>query len=530
MGTATEIEVGPAIGGEAQRVLAGDALEFVARLHERFEPQRQDLLEARAKRQAAIAAGEIPGFPDDTEEVRAGDWRVPPAPADLEDRRVEITGPVERKMMINALNSGAKVFMADFEDSLTPTWRNVVEGQANVIDAVAGTISLTTEDREYRLAEQTATLIIRPRGWHLPEPRMRVGGEPVSASLFDFGLFMFHNAAALVEAGSGPYLYLPKLEGRHEARLWHEAFVWAEEALGLEQGTVRATVLIETILAAFEMEEILFELGEHATGLNAGRWDYIFSMIKKFRDLPGFVLPDRAQVTMAVPFMRAYTELLVRSCHRRGAHAIGGMAAFIPSRRDAGVNERAIAQVRADKEREAKAGFDGSWVAHPDLVPPVREVFDSVLSDRPNQLGFTRADVDVAALQLLDVDVPGGRITEAGLRNNISVGIRYIASWLQGNGAAAIFNLMEDAATAEIARSQVWQWIRHRAELDDGRQVTLELALGIQDSELVSLRESLGDEAYDAGRYAEAAELFRQVALSADLAEFLTIPALERIS
>jgi malate synthase len=530
MGTATEIEVGPAIGGEAQRVLAGDALEFVARLHERFEPERQGLLDARAKRQTAIAGGEIPGFPEDTEPVRAGDWRVPPAPADLEDRRVEITGPVERKMMINALNSGAKVFMADFEDSLTPTWRNVVEGQANVIDAVAGTISLTTEDREYRLAEQTATLVIRPRGWHLPEPRMRVGGEPVSASLFDFGLFMFHNAAALVEAGSGPYLYLPKLEGRHEARLWHEAFVWAEEALGLEQGTVRATVLIETILAAFEMEEILFELGEHATGLNAGRWDYIFSMIKKFRDLPGFVLPDRAQVTMAVPFMRAYTELMVRSCHRRGAHAIGGMAAFIPSRRDAGVNERAIAQVRADKEREAKAGFDGSWVAHPDLVPPVREVFDSALSDRPNQLGFTRADVDVKASQLLDVDVPGGRITEAGLRNNISVGIRYIASWLQGNGAAAIFNLMEDAATAEIARSQVWQWIRHRAELDDGRQVTLELALGIQDSELASLRESLGDEAYDAGRYAEAAELFGQVALAADLPEFLTIPALERIS
>ncbi len=329
MGTATEIEVGGEIGGEAQRVLTSDALEFVARLHERFEPQRRGLLEARAERQAAIAGGAIPGFPEETEEVRAGDWRVPAAPADLEDRRVEITGPVERKMMINALNSGAKVFMADFEDSLTPTWQNVVEGQANVIDAVAGTISLTTEDREYRLAEQTATLVIRPRGWHLPEPRARVGGEPVSASLFDFGLFMFHNAAALVEAGSGPYLYLPKLEGRHEARLWHEVFAWAEDALGLEQGTVRATVLIETILAAFEMEEILFELGEHATGLNAGRWDYIFSMIKKFRDLPGFVLPDRAQVTMAVPFMRAYTELLARelpppgrTCDRRdgGVH------------------------------------------------------------------------------------------------------------------------------------------------------------------------------------------------------------------
>jgi malate synthase len=333
-----------------------------------------------------------------------------------------------------------------------------------------------------------------------------------------------------VEAGSGPYLYLPKLEGRHEARLWHDVFLWAEDELGLERGTIRATVLIETILAAFEMEEILFELGEHATGLNAGRWDYIFSVIKKFRDMPRFVLPDRAQVTMAVPFMRAYTELLVRSCHRRGAHAIGGMAAFIPSRRDPGVNERAITQVRADKEREAQAGFDGSWVAHPDLVPPVREVFDSVLSDRPNQLEFTRDDVDVAASELLDVEVPGGKISEAGLRNNIGVGIRYLASWLQGNGAAAIFNLMEDAATAEISRSQVWQWIRHGAELDDGRPVTHELALGLKEEELAGLRESLDAGAYDAGRYEEAAELFTRVALADDLAEFLTLPALERIS
>jgi len=529
MGTTTEIEVAADTVAGADRVLTGEALEFVARLDERFASRRQQLLAARSERQARIADGEVPGFPEETAEVRATDWRVPAAPADLQDRRVEITGPVERKMMINALNSGARVFMADFEDSLTPSWENVVAGQANLIDAVAGTISLKTADKEYRLGERPATLVVRPRGWHLDEPRVVVGGQPVSGSLFDFGLYLFHNAAALERRGSGPYFYLPKLEGRLEARLWHEAFAWAEEDLGLEPGTIRATVLIETILAAFEMEEILFELGEHATGLNAGRWDYIFSIIKKFRDLPGFLLPDRAQVTMAVPFMRAYTELLVRSCHRRGAHAIGGMAAFIPSRRDPEVNERAIAQVRADKQREADAGFDGSWVAHPDLIAPVLEVFDAALGERPNQLDVARDDVEVAASELLEVSIPEGQITEDGLRNNVGVGIRYIASWLTGNGAAAIFNLMEDAATAEISRSQVWQWIRHRAELDDGRPVTPELALRIRDEELAALRESLGDEAYEAGRYAEAGEVFTQVALSADLAEFLTLAAQERL-
>jgi malate synthase len=530
MDTTTDIQVVATRGAEADRVLTDDALEFVGGLHERFEPRRQSLLVGRAERQALIGAGELPRFPDDTADVRAADWRVPEAPPGLEDRRVEITGPVERKMMINAMNSGARVFMADFEDSLTPTWENVVQGQANLIDAVAGTISLSTPDKQYRLNERTATLVVRPRGWHLEDPRVLVGGEPVSASLLDFGLFLFHNAAPLGERGSGPYFYLPKLEGRHEARLWHEVFASAEEGLGLEPGTIRATVLIETVLAAFEMEEILFELGEHATGLNAGRWDYIFSMIKKFRDLPEFVLPDRNQVTMAVPFMRSYTELLVRSCHRRGAHAIGGMAAFIPSRRDPEVNDRAIAQVHADKEREAQAGFDGSWVAHPDLVAPVREVFDAVLGDRPNQLEVTRDDVDVAAPQLLDVAVADGAVTEAGVRNNIGVGIRYLASWLAGNGAAAIFNLMEDTATAEIARSQVWQWIRHEATLDDGRTVSPELALRIQEEELATLRAELGDDAYVSGRYDEAAELFTQVALAAELAEFLTIPAQARIA
>jgi malate synthase len=530
MPTTTEIAiVGNVRDGAAEAVLTPDALTFVGGLHAEFERRRRALLAARVERQARIAAGELPEFPLESAEIREGDWRVPPAPADLRDRRAEITGPVERKMMINALNSGAKVFMADFEDSLTPTWSNLIAGQTNVADAVAGTISMRTPEKEYRLNDKTATLVVRPRGWHLSERHVLVGGEPVSASLFDFGLFLFHNARPLLGRGSGPYLYLPKLEGRHEARLWHDVFVWAEDAIGLERGTIRATVLIETILAAFEMEEILFELSEHATGLNAGRWDYIFSVIKCFRDRPEFVLPDRAQVTMTVPFMRAYTELLVRSCHRRGAHAIGGMAAFIPSRRDPEVNRRAIAQVRADKEREASDGFDGSWVAHPDLVPPVREVFDAALADHPNQLERRRDDVAVRADDLLDVAVPGGRVTEAGLRNNISVGIQYIASWLRGNGAAAVFNLMEDTATAEISRSQVWQWIRHGARLEDGREATNELALGLQREELAKLRESLGADAYESGRFDEAAALFAEMALSGELVEFLTLPAGERL-
>jgi malate synthase len=524
-----EVEITGARDAAAERVLTPEALEFVTRLHDEFEPRRRALLEARRERRARFAAGELPDFPAETAEVRAGDWRVPAAPPDLRDRRVEITGPVERKMMINAFNSGAKVFMADFEDSLTPSWSNVITGQANVADAVAGTISLTTPDKEYRLGEEVATLVVRPRGWHLSERHVLVRREPVSGSLFDFGLFLFHNARPLLERGSGPYLYLPKLEGRHEARLWNDVFVWAQDALGLERGTVRATVLIETILAAFEMEEILFELGEHATGLNAGRWDYIFSVIKRFGERPEFLLPDRAQVTMTVPFMRAYTELLVRSCHRRGAHAIGGMAAFIPSRRDPEVNARAIAQVRADKEREAGDGFDGSWVAHPDLVAPVREVFDAVLADRPDQIERRRDEVDVTAGELLDVAVPDGEITEAGLRSNVSVAIQYLASWLRGNGAAAIFNLMEDTATAEISRSQVWQWVRHGARLDDGREVTAELVLELERQELGNLRELLGDDDFAGGRFDDAAELFEQVALSDEPVEFLTLVAEERL-
>jgi len=529
MRTTAEIEVAGARDEVADRVLTPEALEFVAALHGEFEPRRRAILKAREERKARFSAGELPGFPEDTDDVRAGDWRVPPAPADLEDRRVEITGPVERKMMINALNSGAKVFMADFEDSLTPSWSNVVTGQANVADAVARKIALTTPDKEYRLGDEIATLVVRPRGWHLVERHVLIGGEPISASLFDFGLFLFHNATPLLERGSGPYLYLPKLEGRDESRLWNDVFVRAQEALGIDRGTIRATVLIETILAAFEMDEILFELGEHASALNAGRWDYIFSVIKRFGERPEFVLPDRAQVTMTAPFMRAYTELLVRTCHRRGAHAIGGMAAFVPSRSDPEVNRRAIAQVRADKEREAGDGFDGSWVAHPDLVAPVREVFDAVLGERPNQVERTRDEVEVSAGQLLDVAVPDGEVTEAGLRNDISVGIQYLASWLRGNGAAAVFNLMEDTATAEISRSQVWQWVRHGVPLPDGRQVTAELVRELEREELDKLRSSLGDEAYESGRFGEAAELFERVALDDQPAEFLTLPAIERL-
>ena len=441
-----------------------------------------------------------------------------PVPSDLADRRVEITGPTDAKMVINALNSGARVFMADFEDANSPRWDNMVTGQANLVEAIERTIGFTSpEGREYRLADQVATLVVRPRGWHLRERNLLVDGQPISASLFDFGLYVFHNAARLLERGTGPYFYLPKLEGHLEARLWDEAFTLAEGALGLERGTIKATVLIETILAAFEMEEILYELRDHSAGLNAGRWDYTFSIIKKFAERPEFVLPDRAQVTMTVPFMRAYTELLVRTCHRRGAHAIGGMAAFIPSRRDPAVNEVALAKVAEDKERESADGFDGTWVAHPDLVPTALVPFDAVLGDRPNQLERQREDVNVTAADLLDVSVPGGEVTEEGARNNVAVGIRYLSSWLGGNGAAAIYNLMEDTATAEISRSQIWQWIRH------GR-VDAELVRSMEKEEVESLRSELGGEA---GRIDEAAALFEQVALGSDFVPFLTLPGYE---
>jgi malate synthase len=495
------------IATSAAEVLTPEALAFVGELHRRFEPHRRELLALRAERQARLDAGELPDFLPETQEVREGDWRVAPVPHDLQDRRVEITGPVDRKMVINALNSGARCFMADFEDANSPTWRNCVEGQVNLTDAIERTIELDTGEKIYRLNDEVATLIVRPRGWHLDE--RNVPGGAVSASLFDFGLYLHRNAHRLLERGTGPYLYLPKLESHLEARLWNDVFDFTEDTLGLDRGTIKATVLIETILAAFEMEEILFELRDHIVGLNAGRWDYIFSIIKKFRTRPEFVLPDRAQVTMTVPFMRAYTDLLVKTCHRRGAHAMGGMAAFVPSRRDAEVNERAFAKVAEDKEREAGAGFDGTWVAHPDLVPVALREFDLILDGRPNQVEKLREEVDIAVADLLDVAVPGGEITEDGVAGNVSVGIRYLESWLRGVGAVALDNLMEDAATAEIARSQIWQWLRHgRIEL--AHVVTLE------DAALAGAGE---------GRWDDARAVFDRVALADDFEEFLTLPA-----
>ena len=463
--------VGPPVAA-SERVLTPAALAFVARLQRQFAHARGALLGRRLDRQAELGRGKRLDFLDSTAGVRAADWVVAGAPADLTDRRVEITGPAERKMMINAFNSGARVFMADLEDALSPTWPNVVDGQAAIADAVRRTLTFDAPDgRAYRLNDRIATLVVRPRGWHLVERHMRVDGEPVSASLFDFGLFLFHNAEELVKRGSGPYVYLPKLESHLEARLWNDVFVAAQDALGIDQGTIRATVLIETIPAAFEMDEILYELRDHAAGLNAGRWDYLFSVIKKLRTEPDLALPDRAQLTMTVPFMRAYTELLVRTCHRRGAHAIGGMAAFIPSRRDAEVNATAFEKVREDKDRESGDGFDGTWVAHPDLVPLATEIFDRVLGDALHQKDRLREDVAVSAAQLGDVRVPGGQVTEAGVRANVSVALAYLDSWLRGQGAAAINNLMEDAATAEISRSLLWHWRTRAARLDDGRTV-----------------------------------------------------------
>ena len=491
------------LAGRPAEVVSPEALAFVASLHRRFDSERLRLLEARSERQARLDAGEQPDFLPATREVRESDWRVAPPPADLADRRVEITGPVDRKMVINALNSGARVFMADFEDANSPTWANNVEGQVNLVDALSGTISLDSGEKRYDLGDDPAVLVVRPRGWHLPEKHVVVDGAPLSGSLFDFGVHVFHNRER-------PYLYLPKLESHLEARVWNDVFDFAEQELGLARGSIKATVLIENVLAAFEMDEILYELRDHIVGLNAGRWDYLFSLIKKFR-ARDVVLPDRAQLTMTTPFMRAYTELLVKTCHRRGAHAMGGMAAFIPSRRDPDVNEHALAKVREDKVREADDGFDGTWVAHPDLVPVAREVFDGVLGDRPNQVDRQRDDVSVDARELLDLSVPDGRVTEDGLRQNVGVGIRYIESWLRGVGAAAIDNLMEDAATAEISRSQVWQWVRA------GRFTQQRV------------REVIADELPEGGRFEEAREIFERVALTDEFVEFLTLPAYEYI-
>ena len=488
-------------------VLTADAVEFLTELERTFGPRRRELLEARHERARRLLDGELPDFLPETASIREGDWRVAPVPAELQDRRVEITGPVDRKMVINALNSGAKMFMADFEDSNSPTWRNCIEGQVNLTDALERTITLDTGEKQYSLNEEVATLLVRPRGWHLEERHFEVDGAPISASLFDFGLYFFRN-----HARGGTWFYLPKLESHLEARLWNDVFVWSQERLGVPQGTIKATVLIETILAAFEMDEILYELREHSAGLNAGRWDYIFSVIKKLGHRPEFVLPDRADVTMAVPFMRAYTDLLVKTCHARGAHAMGGMAAFIPSRRDPEVNAAALAKVREDKEREAGQGFDGTWVAHPDLVPVAMEIFDRVLGERPNQVERQRDDVASTAADLLDVAATPGEITLGGLHNNVSVGIQYLAAWLQGSGAVAIFNLMEDAATSEISRSQVWQWLAH------GKVARADVEAAIEE-ELAKLD----------GDYDEARELFEQVALGEEFVEFLTLPAYERI-
>ena len=532
--TASEgVEITGPDGDRYDEILTPEALGLIARLEREFGPRRAELLAARAARQEELSAGAMLDFLPGTQQIRQDtSWRVaPPAPG-LVDRRVEITGPTERKMTINALNSGANVWLADFEDANTPLWENMIIGQLNLMDALDRAIDFTSEEgKSYRLrpAEELATIVVRPRGWHLDEKHLLVDGQRVSGSLFDFALYFCHCARRQLEAGSGPYFYLPKIESHLEARLWNDAFNLAQDTLGISRGTIRATVLIETIPAAFEMDEILYELRDHSAGLNAGRWDYLFSVIKKFRTRGReFVLPERNSVTMTAPFMRAYTELLVKTCHRRGAHAMGGMAAFIPSRRDPEVNAKALAKVREDKTRESQDGFDGSWVAHPDLVPICKEVFDGVLGASPNQLGKTREDVSVTAQDLLAVSKTPGVITEAGLRNDISVALQYLANWLGGNGAVAIFNLMEDAATAEISRSQVWQWIHNDVALDDGIVVTRDLVERLIDEELTKIRALTGDD-FDAEQYGQAVALFTEVALADNFAEFLTLPAYERM-
>ncbi|WP_369165373.1 malate synthase A [Streptomyces sp. AFD10] len=518
-----------------EEVLTDAALAFVAELHRQFTPRRNELLALRGERRAEIARTSTLDFLPETAAVRADDsWKVAPAPAALSDRRVEITGPTDRKMTINALNSGAKVWLADFEDASAPTWENVVLGQLNLTDAYERRIDFTDpkSGKSYALkaADELATVVMRPRGWHLEERHLQLDGVSVPGALVDFGLYFFHNAQRLIDLGKGPYFYLPKTESHLEARLWNDIFVFAQDYVGVPQGTVRATVLIETITAAYEMEEILYELRDHASGLNAGRWDYLFSIVKNFRDGGAkFVLPDRNAVTMTAPFMRAYTELLVRTCHKRGAHAIGGMAAFIPSRRDAEVNKVAFEKVKADKDREAADGFDGSWVAHPDLVPIALASFDAVLGEKPNQKDRLREDVSVAAGDLIAIDTLDARPTYDGLRNAVAVGIRYIEAWLRGLGAVAIFNLMEDAATAEISRSQIWQWINADVVFENGEHATAELARKVAAEELAAIREEIGEETFTAGKWQQAHDLLLQVSLDQDYADFLTLPAYEQL-
>jgi malate synthase len=510
---------------EQAEILSPGAVRFVAELARRFSARRDQLLKLRMIRQKEIDGGRFPDFLSETRSIRDGAWKVASIPADLLDRRVEITGPVDRKMVINALNSGASTYMADFEDSNSPTWANCVQGQVNLHDAVRREIDYTSpEGKSYRLDERTATLIVRPRGWHLDERHMRVDGAPVPAGLFDFGIFFYHNAEELIARGSGPYFYLPKMESHLEARLWNDVFNLAQERVGVPRGSIRATVLIETILAAFEMDEILYELREHSSGLNCGRWDYIFSFIKRFRNHPEFVLPDRAQVTMDRDFLKAYVDLLIKTCHRRGAHAMGGMAAQIPIKNDPAANDAALERVRADKLREVKAGHDGTWVAHPGLVPIARDIFDQHMKG-PNQLSVSRREVAVGAADLLKV--PTGEITEKGLRTNVNVGVLYLESWLRGSGCVPLYNLMEDAATAEISRAQVWQWIRHGARLSDGRIVTRELVQSIMAEEMARIRAAVGATASAAGRYEPAAKLFVEMMTSDEFVEFMPSLAYE---
>ncbi|RQH07885.1 malate synthase A [Paraburkholderia dinghuensis] len=509
-----------------ETILTPEALDLVAKLHRAFEPRRQELLKARVERTRRLDAGERPNFLEETKSIREGDWKIAALPKDLECRRVEITGPVERKMIINALNSGANSYMTDFEDSNAPNWDNQITGQINLKDAIRRTISLEQNGKSYKLNDKVATLIVRPRGWHLDEKHVTVDGQRVSGGIFDFALYLMHNAKELIARGSGPYFYLPKMESHLEARLWNDIFVAAQVAVGIPRGTIRATVLVETILAAFEMDEILYELREHSSGLNAGRWDYIFSAIKKFKNDKDFCLADRSQITMNVPFMRAYALELLKTCHRRNAPAIGGMSALIPIKNDAAANDKAMGGVRSDKARDATDGYDGGWVAHPGLVPIAMEEFVKVLGDKPNQIGKQRPDVNVAGKDLLDFR-PEAPITEAGLRNNINVGIHYLGSWLAGNGCVPIHNLMEDAATAEISRSQVWQWIRSpKGKLEDGRKVTADLVRELIAHELDKVKAVVGG---DTKPYVRASQIFEQMSTSEDFVEFLTLPLYEEI-
>ena len=516
------------IHGQQKKILTSEALEFAALLHQTFNSTRVELLEERLIRQAEIDSGHMPDFLAETEHIRQGDWKIAELPEDLQDRRVEITGPVDRKMIINALNSDVQVFMADFEDSNSPTWGNVIDGQINLRDAINKTISfINPNGKQYELNDETATLMIRPRGWHLIEKNVLVNGEPISASIFDFAIYFYHNANNLIDSGTGPYFYLPKLENHLEARLWNNVFNMAQDELGIPRGSIKATVLIETILAAFEMDEILYELREHSAGLNCGRWDYIFSFIKKFRNRPDFVLPDRSLVSMDRHFLHSYVKLLVQTCHKRGAHAMGGMAAQIPIKDDPIANEKALSKVQNDKEREAKAGHDGTWIAHPGLAHIALDAFNSVMQGT-NQLQYLRDDVNVTSHDLLQV--PAGDITESGIRTNIRVGIQYLEAWLLGNGCVPLYHLMEDAATAEISRAQLWQWIQHEAKVNDGRQITVHMFDEWMDEELAVIQAEIGEKRFNCGKFSEASSLFAEMIKKDEFDEFLTLPAYNYLS